>query len=115
MNPSEKVAKYMKRYGIPMTRPIRAASSEGVERVVVIPALAESASLFDTLACLAKNPPEELARTLVLCVVNNHPPPLASPDQIRDNQNTLRLLEGLLSGDRSDPEMRKDLRRISGV
>lgn len=112
MNPSEKLTKYLQRYGVPMTRPVRTASTEGVERVVVIPALAERGFLFGTLSSIAKNPPEELAKSLVLCVINNHPPPLASLDQIRDNQNTLRLLEGFLTGDGSDPEMRDDLREI---
>ncbi len=89
-----------------------------MERVVVIPALAESSSLFRTLAGIAGNPSDELAKTLVLCVVNNHRPPLAAPEEIRDNQNTLTLLEDLLRGDarlHSQPaEMRDDLRQIAG-
>jgi len=101
-----------------MDRPLRTVSTEGVERVVVIPALAESSSLFRTLAGIAGNPSDELAKTLVLCVVNNHRPPLAAPEEIRDNQNTLTLLEDLLHGNarlHSQPaEMRDDLRQIAG-
>ncbi|MCX5836955.1 MAG: hypothetical protein NTW71_00270 [Deltaproteobacteria bacterium] len=101
-----------------MKRPLRMASTQGVERVVVIPALAESSSLFRTLAGIAGNPPDELAKTLVLCVVNNHRPPLAAPEEICDNQQTLTLLEDLLRGDarlHTQPaEMRDDLRQITG-
>ena len=118
MNRSLKTAKYLQYYGIRLKRPLRTVSTEGVERVVVIPALAESSSLFRTLASIAGNPSDELAKTLVLCVVNNHRPPLAAPEEIRDNQNTLTLLEDLLRGDarlHSQPaEMRDDLRQIAG-
>jgi hypothetical protein len=57
---------------------------------VVIPALAESASLPDTLAALADNPPERLAETLVLVVVN-HRPDCPAADKA-DNLLTLRQL-----------------------
>jgi len=118
MNRSSKITKYLQCYGVPMNRPLRTASTEGVERVVVIPALAESSSLFRTLSCIAANPSGELRRTLLVCVVNNHQPPLAAPEEIRDNQNTLTLLEDLLRGDarlHSQPaEMRDDLRKIAG-
>jgi hypothetical protein len=118
MNRSLKTAKYLQYYGIRMKRPLRTASTEGVERVVVIPALAESSSLFRTLAGIAGNPPDELAKTLVLCVVNNHRPLLAAPEEICDNQHTLTLLEDLLRGDarlHAQPvEARDDLRQIAG-
>ena len=118
MNRSSKITKYLQCYGIRLKRPLRTVSTEGVERVVVIPALAESSSLFRTLAGIAGNPSDELAKTLVLCVVNNHRPPLAAPEEIRDNQNTLMLLEDLLRGDarlHSQPaEMHDDLRQIAG-
>jgi hypothetical protein len=118
MNRSSKITKYLQCYGVPMNRPLRTVSTEGVERVVVIPALAESSSLFRTLAGIAGNSSDELARTLVLCVVNNHRPPLAAPEEIRDNQNTLTLLQAILRGDarlHSQPaEMRDDLRQIAG-
>jgi hypothetical protein len=91
-----KTAKYLQHYGIRSKRPLRTASRDGVRKVVVIPALAESSSLLSTLVSLAKNPPDELVDTLVLCVINNHRPPLAAPEEIRDNQNTLALLEQLL-------------------
>jgi hypothetical protein len=117
MNHSLKTAKYLQNYGVRLKRPFRTASTKGVERVVVIPALAESSSLFRTLASIAGNLSDELAKTLVLCVVNNHRLPLAAPEEIRDNQKTLMLLEDLLRGDarwRSQPEgMRDDLTQIT--
>ncbi len=61
MNRSLKIDKYLQNYGVRLKRPFRTASTEGVERVVVIPALAESSSLFRTLASIAGNPSDELA------------------------------------------------------
>jgi hypothetical protein len=60
---------------------------------VVIPALAEEQALPHTLAALAGNPPENLARFLVLVVVNNR---IGAPAEVRaDNQRTLeRLRQG---------------------
>ncbi len=57
---------------------------------VVIPALAEFASLPHTLASLATNPAAELANTMILVVVNSSP---ATPrDKKIDNQKTLAAL-----------------------
>jgi hypothetical protein len=64
---------------------------------VVIPALAESRRLFQTLESLAGNPPDELQATLVLCVVNNREAPHASDEEIRDNQLTLRRLRRVIA------------------
>ena len=69
---------------------------EGVERkafraVVVVPALAEAASLPATLQSLSANPTEELGETLILVVVNNRPD--ASAEQRKDNQQTLAWLK----------------------
>ncbi len=118
MNRSSKIIKYLQCYGVPMNRPLRTVSTEGVERVVVIPALAESSSLFRTLAGIAGNPSDELAKTIVLCVVNNHRPPLAALEEIRDNQLTLDILKELIGG-RIPPfahadELNHDLERIAG-
>jgi hypothetical protein len=57
---------------------------------VVIPALAESASLPATLTSLAANPPELLEKTLVLVVVNQRPDSSAADKE--DNRRTLGLL-----------------------
>jgi hypothetical protein len=62
----------------------------GFAGIVVIPALAESATLFATLSSLAANPSQLLARFLILVVVNNRPDaPLADKT---DNRLTLARL-----------------------
>jgi hypothetical protein len=58
--------------------------------VVVIPALAEEDNLFATLASLATNPPEWLARFLVLVVVNHRED--APAEDKEDNRRTLQRL-----------------------
>ena len=49
-----------------------------------------------TLASIARNPADDLRRTLVICVVNNHRPHMAAKAQIRDNQETLSLLKEIV-------------------
>ncbi|MFV2071850.1 MAG: glycosyltransferase family 2 protein [Thermoanaerobaculales bacterium] len=71
---------------------------DGIRRAVVIPVLSEEKSLFNTLAKLACNSAEELAQTLVICVVNNRVEPLAGSEQVADNQRTLVHLEDLVHG-----------------
>lgn len=79
-------------------RPLVAASVDGVELAVVIPALAERDSLFRTLACIAQNPSSDLRRTLVICVVNNHRTSLAGEEAVLNNRETLFLLHALVFG-----------------
>ena len=110
--------KYLRTYGIFPQRPLVAGSVEGVEQAVVIPVLAERDSLFRTLAGIARNPPGDLQGTLVICVVNNHRPPLASDEEIADNQKTLHILRSIVfrrpaAQDLSDG-IREDLRHIAG-
>ena len=57
---------------------------------VVIPSLAENASLFSTLRSLAQNPGEFLSRFLVLVVVNHRED--ASLPEKEDNRQTLQRL-----------------------
>jgi len=113
-----KASRYLEQYGIRMNRPCRTAPTDGGERVVVIPVLAESAMGFGTLAGLSENSPNELAKTLVLCVINNRRPPHADPAEILDNRVTLTLLNGIVRGDAhplSLPDRtRDDLARIAG-
>jgi hypothetical protein len=91
------VGKYLRHYGCiaPWTLQTSPENRRDIRRVVVIPALAESAQLFHTLASLAANPDRELDQTLVICVVNNHAPPLADHRDIRDNQDTIEALDRL--------------------
>jgi hypothetical protein len=73
-----------------------AKSTEGIDQVVVIPVLAESAYLFRTLDSLAANPAEALARTLVICVVNNRAAPHVDHAHVADNAATLNRLHDLI-------------------
>ena len=57
---------------------------------VVIPVLAENATLPATLKSLAANPPEHLAKTLILLVINQRPD--STVEDKNDNQHTLREL-----------------------
>jgi len=118
MNRLPNIDKYRKKYAVSPLRPLLVASVAGVEQAVVIPALAESASLFRTLACIAANPSGELGRTLLVCVVNNHRPTIAAEEEIRDNQVTLTILKELIDGRKpsvAGPAVLKgDLERIAG-
>jgi hypothetical protein len=83
--------------------PLLAGPLDGLSRAIVIPALAERDSLFRTLADLARQPAAELARTLVVVVVNNRRPSLEDPADIRDNLVTLEILEALIAGSNPGP------------
>ncbi|MBW6485671.1 MAG: hypothetical protein K0B01_05910 [Syntrophobacterales bacterium] len=91
-----KADKYLQKYSILGDRQILVQTREGVENAVVIPALEERDSLFQTLASVAKNPPADLGRTAVICVVNNHRPSLAGGRAVADNQETLAILRCLV-------------------
>jgi hypothetical protein len=69
---------------------------DGIDQVVVIPALAEERLLYRTLASIALNPGSELQRTLVLCVVNNRPD--APRKHVVTNLKTIDRIEGLITG-----------------
>lgn len=94
---------YLRKRGAPRRLQGNVSGLAQLERAIVVPALAESASLPDTLASLAANPPEDLARTLVVVVVNNRPPLAdsargATPQDVADNLATLRWLEAHTAG-----------------
>jgi hypothetical protein len=118
MNCPLKIEKYLQKYAVSPKRHLLTASVTGVERAVVIPALAESPSLFRTLVSIAANPSNELRHTLILCVVNNHRTPLAAQEEIRDNQATLTILKALIDGRKPTlgypAELKDDLERIAG-
>ncbi|MBN2514550.1 MAG: hypothetical protein JXC33_00800 [Deltaproteobacteria bacterium] len=98
----DNIKKYRERYSVGTAWQLSAGTIDGVDNVVVIPALAESGHLFGTLASLADNPPRDLVRTLVLCVVNNRSPHHTPPEECADNQVTLSILRDL--GDGKMPE-----------
>ncbi len=102
MQQSDTINKYLEKRADLTSRPLVSGPLAGIEQVVVIPALAEKAYLFDTLASLSANAPAELRRTLVLCVVNNRAEPYADPADIDDNRQTLELLDTMLHGSRAE-------------
>lgn len=81
-----------------LDRPLVSSELGGIEQVVVIPALAEKNSLPATLASLARNPEQELGRTLILCVINNRGAKVCSDREIKDNQDTIHYLHDLING-----------------
>jgi len=99
------------------SRPLIATGTEGISRAVVIPVLAESENLFDTLRSLAQNPAEELKDTLVICVVNNRAEPSTRADQITDNQLVLKHLEQIVQGrcSTADPDGKIGVLRLAYV
>jgi len=94
----DKIQKYVEKRADLAARPLVAGVRDGVKQAVVIPALAEKESLFQTLNSLAKNEPEELARTLVICVVNNRTPSVAASDEIENNRQTIDILDTMVRG-----------------
>jgi hypothetical protein len=85
-----KVTKYLQTRSVQGPWQISGCKGTGFSGAVVIPALAEYGNLFDTLASLAVNPPEYLARFLVLVVVNHRED--AGGDDKEDNYETLKRL-----------------------
>ena len=67
------------------------AAADDFRAAVVIPALAESQSLPQTLASLATNPAEFLQQTLIVVVINNRVEIAA--EQFDENQQTLLWLQ----------------------
>ncbi len=91
-----KLAKYLARADL--ERPLVGDDPEGIDQVVVIPALAEEERLFACLASLAANPARERRQTLVICVINNRAEPHCSGTEIANNARTLDHLAELVAG-----------------
>jgi hypothetical protein len=86
------IAAYRQRFPLPRPWHLDGCANGGFAGAVVIPALAESAELFATLATLAGNPAELLRRFLIVVVVNHRAD--ASAAEQADNHATLRRLAG---------------------
>jgi hypothetical protein len=91
------LTKYLQTRAIQGPWQISGCMEQGFMGAVVIPSLAESGHLFDTLRSLTANPPELLSRFLVLVVVNHREDGL--PGDKEDNYQTLKQLAG------ADPEL----------
>jgi hypothetical protein len=95
-----KIAKYLSSRTIQGPWLSIGCTERGFAGAVVIPALAESAHLFDTLRSLAENPAEFLSRFLVLVVVNNR-----QDAPVADKADNRITLERLSTGDPSLGEL----------
>lgn len=84
------IAAYHRRFPLPRAWRLDGCADDDFAGAVVIPALAESAELFTTLATLASNPPDLLQRFLIVVVVNHRVD--ASAAEQADNRATLRRL-----------------------
>lgn len=84
------IIKYLQTRSIKGPWKIAGIKQENFDGVVVIPALAEGQSLIATLASLAQNPADLLARFLILVVVN-HRQDAPLSDKV-NNQQTLQIL-----------------------
>ena len=94
MKKSSLINDYLQHYAIDNQWDLMVNDIENIAQVVVIPAYAEKALLFHTLASLAKNSPSSLEYSLVLCVVNNK---ANSPLDVKENnQQTLECLDALV-------------------
>jgi len=93
------IRQYLMRQARDDRREFVAGACDGIDQVVVIPALAEKEALFETLHRLSANQPSELGRTLVICVINNREEGLADPQDIENNRQTMTLLRSLIHGD----------------
>ncbi len=82
--------KYLQARAIQGPWRIDGCAETGFSGAVVIPALAEEEQLFATLASLAANPPDLLARFLALVVVNHRQD--AAPSDRDNNRRTLARL-----------------------
>jgi len=100
----ESVQRYLTRQALEGRRAFWVGSTVGIDQAVVIPSLAEHDDLLSTLCSLSANPPSDLARTLIICVVNNREEGIAVSEDIENNQRTLKLLRRLILKDISAPD-----------
>lgn len=89
----EKISKYLDSRAIQGPWRVAGCPGNDFSGAVVIPALAESATLMATLSSLAQNPPDVLSRFLVLVVINHRED---APE--RDRKDNLSTLDILTSG-----------------
>ncbi len=93
------IQQYLLRQARDDRREFVVGACDGIDQVVVIPALAEKEAIFETLRRLSANQPPELGRTLVICVINNRDEGIAGPEDIENNRETMMLLRSLIHED----------------
>ncbi|MBW2561849.1 MAG: hypothetical protein JRE40_13475, partial [Deltaproteobacteria bacterium] len=104
------IKKYLANYSVGDRWSIISESFDGIDKVVVIPALAESGHIFKTLASLSQNPRAELSRTLAVCIINNADAGNVPADEFADNQYMLKVLDN-----REQPPVLFNSARQSGL
>jgi len=109
------VEKYLDRYAEKGPWKLEAASLRGIRNAVVIPALAEYPTILETLYSLSLNSPLELARTLVVCVVNNRVLPHAGEEEVVNNGKTLSVLRFLMRKEGCHDVEPEDAARIERI
>jgi hypothetical protein len=82
------IARYLERRG-DTSRPLRGDAGQGCQAALVVPALAESATLPLLLNDLTQSDRTALARTLVVVVVNNPPHAETPSERTADNRRML--------------------------
>jgi hypothetical protein len=97
---NDPIEKYLHRHAAREPWRLEWPGDAPVAHAVVIPALAESAGLFDTLDGLRVAAARTPALTLAIVVVNNRPPGHAPAEWILDNQATLARLRPLVEESR---------------
>ena len=88
------VRRYLERRTALDDWPLQGAVPTTCRSIIVIPVLAEFPGILDTLGDLAKCDGEDRAQTLVIAVVNNRAPEHAVEQDIAQNEQTLRALDG---------------------
>ncbi len=96
---SDKLEEYLANRADLRSRPLVAPDTGGVDRVVVMPLLAEGKSLSEIVMHLAANEPEHAARTLLIGVVNNPAHDHCTEDALKNNRKTLKLLTRMAEGE----------------
>jgi glycosyltransferase involved in cell wall biosynthesis len=90
---SKRIEGYLAKRAVVHTHRVEGASVPAkLERVVVIPAIAEHDNLPHTLDSLSQCSPDQLTTTLLLIVINNRSVEHVSADVIDENQRTLDWL-----------------------
>lgn len=90
-------AKYLEKRADLESRPLVSGALDRIEQAVVIPVRKERDDLPRTLASLARNPKEDLERSLIVCVVND-PGAADDAEAAEENLETLELLGALVAG-----------------
>ena len=94
MHQPEKVQSYLKKHSFNNLK-LKWNSINGIENVIVIPAISEYENLPALLTSLAENDKYFLRKTLILFVVNNTI--FSSPEIKENNQKSLSFLSNLIS------------------